>query len=580
MWKIIVFVLAFSFLVLMLMLRSIVLPLKAVLMNLLSIGAAYGVLIAVFQWGWLDGLAGFQSLGALDTLTPPLVLAVVFGLSMDYEVFLLSRIKERYDEHGDNRRAVAEGLASSASVITSAALIMVCVFSVFVLTGVPSIKQLGLGNAVAIAIDATLVRLILVPAAMQLLGRWNWWLPGWLDRLLPHVGLEGAAPKRGRHQRDQSSPRAPRLPRVIWQEPAKGGYPDRSFLGLPGIDRMGAGRKGLIPYSPMGYLTELEMTEGSLGHSTFAMPASPWFANSSGLISAGMLAVIGDAALGSVVHSLVEAGQGMTTAELSMSFLRPVVPRGGAAVTGSGQLIHRGRTMGISEAFLFDSEDQLISHGTTRCSVFPPVDPIPEPPDLDATPYDDAVPGSSPDDPLRQPVQGEVLAQEEFDDRDGLEILRALVGRASSRARRSTTSPGSDSSRPRRGSTVTALPCSKWLSTSAGTIQGGFTAMLAESAMTSAAFSTAAADTAVAPLDFKVNYLRPVFPDGNDLIARARILHRGRTLVIAAAEITNSEGKQVALATGSSMYLPGRPANLVGVELGSASSDPEDDPGA
>ncbi|HEX3561241.1 MAG TPA: PaaI family thioesterase, partial [Solirubrobacterales bacterium] len=113
-----------------------------------------------------------------------------------------------------------------------------------------------------------------------------------------------------------------------------------------------------------------------------------------------------------------------------------------------------------------------------------------------------------------------------------------------------------------------------------GTIQGGFTAMLAESAMTSAAFSTAAPDTAVAALDFKVNYLRPVFPDGNDLTARARILHRGRTLVITAAEITNAEGKQVALATGSSMYLPGRPANLVGVELGSGSSDPEDDPGA
>src|SRR5215207_11568666 len=204
MWKIILFVLAFSFVVLMLMLRSIVLPLKAVLMNLLSIGAAYGVLVAVFQWGWLDGFLGFEKLGALDTLTPPLVLAVVFGLSMDYEVFLLSRIKEHYDQHGDNRRAVAEGLASSAQVITSAALIMVSVFAVFVLTGVPSIKQLGMGNAIAIAIDATLVRLILVPAAMQLLGRWNWWLPGWLDRILPHVGLEGgvpgpAPPGRGAH---------------------------------------------------------------------------------------------------------------------------------------------------------------------------------------------------------------------------------------------------------------------------------------------------------------------------------------------------------------------------------------------
>src|SRR4051795_7197860 len=186
-----------------------------------------------------------------------------------------------------------------------------------------------------------------------------------------------------------------RMPRVIWQEPAKGGYPDRAFLGLPGIDRMGAGRRGLIPYSPMGYLTELEMTEGSRGHSTFSMPASPWFSNSSGLISAGMLAVIGDAALGSVVHSDVEAGQGMTTAELSMSFLRPVVPREGATVTGSGQLIHRGRSMGISEAFLFDDTDQLISHGTTRCTVFPPVDPIPEPPDVDGPPRDNERPGAS-----------------------------------------------------------------------------------------------------------------------------------------------------------------------------------------
>ncbi len=196
MWKIIGFVLAFSFVVLMVMLRSLLLPLKAVLMNLLSIGAAYGVLVAVFQWGWLEGLLGLQKLGALDTLTPPLVLAVVFGLSMDYEVFLLSRIKERYEEHGDNRRAVAEGLASSAGTISSAALIMVAVFSVFVLTGVPSIQQLGLGTAVAIAIDATLVRLILVPAAMELMGRWNWWLPRWLDRILPHVGLEGT-PRKG-----------------------------------------------------------------------------------------------------------------------------------------------------------------------------------------------------------------------------------------------------------------------------------------------------------------------------------------------------------------------------------------------
>jgi uncharacterized membrane protein YdfJ with MMPL/SSD domain len=193
MWKIVLFVLALSFLVLMAMLRSLLLPLKAVLMNLLSIGAAFGVLVAIFQWGWLDGLLGFESQGALDTINVPLIFAVVFGLSMDYEVFLMSRIREHYMEHGENERAVAEGLSTSARTISSAALIMTCVFAVFVLTGVPSIKELGLGCAIAIALDASLVRLILVPAAMKLLGDWNWWMPSWLDRLLPDFAFESGS---------------------------------------------------------------------------------------------------------------------------------------------------------------------------------------------------------------------------------------------------------------------------------------------------------------------------------------------------------------------------------------------------
>jgi uncharacterized membrane protein YdfJ with MMPL/SSD domain len=194
-WKIVGFVLAFSFVVLMVMLRSLLLPLKAVIMNLLSIGAAFGVLVVIFQWGWFDGILGFESLGALDTINVPLIFAIVFGLSMDYEVFLMSRIRERYLVHGDNERAVAEGLASSARTISSAALIMSSVFAVFVLTGVPSIKELGLGCAIAIALDATLVRLILVPAAMKLMGRWNWWMPSWLDRILPRLSFEGAEPE-------------------------------------------------------------------------------------------------------------------------------------------------------------------------------------------------------------------------------------------------------------------------------------------------------------------------------------------------------------------------------------------------
>ncbi len=183
MWKVALFVMCVTFFVLMLLLRSIVLPLKAVVMNLLSVSAAYGVLTLVF--------------GTVETLIPPLVLAVVFGLSMDYEVFLLSRIRERYAATGDTRRAVVEGLSSSAPTITSAALIMVCVFSVFALTGVPSIKELGLGCALAIAIDATIVRLVLVPTAMELFGKWNWWLPHGVARDLAGHLDRGARSARG-----------------------------------------------------------------------------------------------------------------------------------------------------------------------------------------------------------------------------------------------------------------------------------------------------------------------------------------------------------------------------------------------
>ena len=186
-WAVVGLAVIATFLVLMLLLRSLLLPLKAVIMNLLSIGASYGVLVAVFQWGWLTW-AGVEAPGHVSTLSRPLIFAVTFGLSMDYEVFLLSRIRERYDAHGDTERAVREGITSSAKLITGAALIMVLVFSSFALIGVQSIREIGVGLAVAIAVDASITRLILVPATMRLLGEWNWWLPAWLDRLLPRVG--------------------------------------------------------------------------------------------------------------------------------------------------------------------------------------------------------------------------------------------------------------------------------------------------------------------------------------------------------------------------------------------------------
>ena len=183
-------VIAMSFLLLMLVFRSVVVPLKAAVMNLLSIGGAYGVLVAVFQWGWGSSLIGLEGPTPITSVIIVIMFPILFGLSMDYEVFLLSRIREEFRRTGDNVESVARGLAGTGRVITSAALIMVVVFLSFVASPVPSLKMLGLGLAVAILIDATVVRMLLVPATMALVGNANWWLPAWLDRLLPTVTVE------------------------------------------------------------------------------------------------------------------------------------------------------------------------------------------------------------------------------------------------------------------------------------------------------------------------------------------------------------------------------------------------------
>jgi RND superfamily putative drug exporter len=186
-------VIGLSVVLLMMVFRSIAVPVKAALMNLLSIGSAYGILVAVFQWGWFKGVFGVEETVPIISFMPMMLFAILFGLSMDYEVFLLSRVREEYLHRRDNDAAVIEGIAATARVITSAALIMISVFAAFILGDDVGIKMFGLGLAVAVLIDATLVRIVLVPATMKLLGDWNWWLPGWLDRILPNLDIEGDA---------------------------------------------------------------------------------------------------------------------------------------------------------------------------------------------------------------------------------------------------------------------------------------------------------------------------------------------------------------------------------------------------
>jgi len=198
-------VLALSFILLTMAFRSLILPLKAIVMNLLSVGAAYGLMTAIFQWGWGSSILGFTSEGNISLFVPMFLFCILFGLSMDYEVFLMTRIREEYYRTGSNELAVARGLESSARPITSAALIMVTVFAAFASSRLLPFKEMGFGLAAAVFIDATIVRTVLVPAAMKLMGDWNWWMPRWLDRLLPAIALESE------HEPDPADPQLERV---------------------------------------------------------------------------------------------------------------------------------------------------------------------------------------------------------------------------------------------------------------------------------------------------------------------------------------------------------------------------------
>jgi uncharacterized membrane protein YdfJ with MMPL/SSD domain len=183
------FVLSLAFILLLVTFRSIVVPIKAIVLNLLSVGAAYGVLVAVFQWGWGESLLGFQSNGGIASWLPIFMFVILFGLSMDYHVFILSRIKELVDGGMSTEDAVSEGIKSTAGTVTSAALVMVGVFSIFMTLSIVDLKEFGVGLAAAVLIDATIIRGVLLPASMQLLGDWNWYLPKPL-RWLPRFQIE------------------------------------------------------------------------------------------------------------------------------------------------------------------------------------------------------------------------------------------------------------------------------------------------------------------------------------------------------------------------------------------------------
>lgn len=343
----------------------------------------------------------------------------------------------------------------------------------------------------------------------------------------------------------------------IWQEPVRGGYPELGVLALPGIERLQRFRMLGSPPPPLFHLTGAQPVAFGDGTAEAEMPATPWLCNSAGVIGGGTLAILADIAFGCAVETKVPAKTPYTTAELSMTFLRPARP--GGTLTAAGQAIHVGRTTGLSEVFVLDPEDRLIAHGTSRLAILPKIDDLPEPPgEPDPYEYPDY---ESPDPYKREPVAGDTVPAETWDELPGAEVLaRQLSGSLPSPPIHHLTGMRLDEAAAGRARMT--LPASEWLASPAARLQGGTIVMLADAAMQSAVVSTAEAGVAIAGIDFKVNFLRPGKSDGRDLTARAEVVHSGRTLAITRCEVTNEDGKVVVLATGSSMKLPGRPASL------------------
>lgn len=368
----------------------------------------------------------------------------------------------------------------------------------------------------------------------------------------------------------------------IWREPIRGGYPEAWILALPGRERLARFRRRLNPAPPLTHLTGARPTGFGDGTADAEMPVSGWLANDAGLIGGGTLAILADIAFGVAVESRVPAAVPYTTAELSLTFLRPARP--GATLTAHGQAIHVGRTVGLSEVFVLDPRGEtLLAHGTSRLSILPPVEGLPpepedeteRPPPADQPPPADRTPpADQPPDPyLRPPPTGAVIDQELWSELPGREILkRHLRGELPPPGIHHLT--GISPTEVGEGTATVRMPATEWLNSPAARLQGGAIVMLADTAMATAVLTTAPAATAVAALDLKANFLRPVFGDGAELTATAEVVHRGRTLAISRARVENAEGKPVLLATGSAMYLPGRPANLsADIELPA----PEDD---
>jgi uncharacterized protein (TIGR00369 family) len=333
-------------------------------------------------------------------------------------------------------------------------------------------------------------------------------------------------------------------PQVVW---------GAEVMRMSGLEQMRAALDRRLPPPPISRLTGLLVTDVGLGKTTFAMPASPWWQSGAGVFLAGTLAFVADAPLGCAILTSAPPATGLSTSELSINYLRPAGIRSQVLIA-RGRLIHETRSTGLAEASIEDGRGRLLAHATSRCILTPIPPAVAEALGNQASSDREPQPSSP---PYMAPSEGDVFGQEVWDATPGIDLMRRFIDGG-------FTPPvfrllGIRGLRLQDGEMTIGMPASGWLLNALGVIYGGSLALLADAAITCATATIVPPATAFSPLDLKINYLRPVFPRDGELVATARLIHRGRTIAVATCEIVNASGKVVAVASGSVLILPGRP---------------------
>jgi uncharacterized protein (TIGR00369 family) len=341
---------------------------------------------------------------------------------------------------------------------------------------------------------------------------------------------------------------------VILDEPMRGTFTYLEYPGiltLPGLEQMRRFQRRELPYGPLWYLIGLDIVEFGVGTATFRMPCTRWLQSPSGVIPGGVLALVGDGALAGAIQTTLAPKRLLATSDLALTFIRPP-GRDCEAIIARAQLIEAGSAQALSEATIEDSVGHLLARAATRCVIVDVPGPLPEPPDGPV-----AWPEYPDPNPFQRPPEGTILPKESWDSRDGIEMLRDWEAGTLPRSPLSNLL-SAKVEQIREGSITCTIPATPWLCSLSGSFYGGALGLLADYAMHGAVQSVLPAGTAWATLDLKIRFLQPITPDGRPLAARARVVHLGRRIAVAGAEISTADGRLAALADASVMLLPHR----------------------